>query len=152
EPTGTRLAAAEALAALQHEGLEHDARKLAAVPSGSDKARGRLIAATLLSQHGGPQGETLLLELGADQEPAVAAVAVRRLIAIRPLSLKPLLKQLVSNKDSRLRQLAAQALRRFRSVEAVGLLIPLLDDPEQSVRTSAREALIELAAVEGLRQ
>src|SRR5262245_28650919 len=72
-----RLEAAAALAELRREGLEEDAEKLA-LKSAPRDAPLRLAAATLLQRHQGPRAVQILLRLGADSEPAVAARAITR--------------------------------------------------------------------------
>ena len=81
----------------------------------------------------------------------MAAVAVRRLLAIDAARLKPLLDGLLLSPDAGLRQLAARALAELRTPEAVATLAPLLDDPHRALRIFARESLIQLADTEALR-
>jgi HEAT repeat protein len=110
----------------------------------------RLIAATLLAHHRGPEAEALLLRLAADAEPAVAVVAGGRLAEIGPERLTPLLDRLAASSDSGLRRLAARVLAELRTAEAVGRLGPLLDDPHRGLRVAVRESLVRLAAVPSL--
>jgi HEAT repeat protein len=150
-PMDVRLEAARSLAVLQTSGLEGAARPLAA-----DDAPGRLferlIAATLLAQHRGRPAEELLLRLAADREPAVAAIAVKRLLEIDPVLLDPLLGKLVKSSDTGLRGLAARALAKQATPNAAAALCLFLDDPDLELRISVRESLIRLADVEPTRE
>src|SRR5262249_45673370 len=78
-PRSLRLEAARALVRLRVEGLVPDAKRLAAQTRSSD----RLVAATLL-RHQGKEPVAVLQQLAADREPAVAALAVARLVEIDP--------------------------------------------------------------------
>lgn len=144
-----RMAAARILAQLKPEQLEDDARRLA----GSDPLANRvdhLVAVALLAKHQGPAAEQLLLQLAVDPEPAVDAIALRRLLELNPLLVEPINGQILVNADGNVRILAAQIFQGQKSVAAVGHLGVLLDDINPEVRTTAQVALIELAKIEGL--
>jgi HEAT repeat protein len=145
-----RLEAARSLALLQPTGLEADAQALAADPS-PQKIVARLVAATLLGGHRGPAAEALLLQLAADREPAVAAVAVGRLLELDPTKLAPLLDGLAGSPDAGLRRLAVRGLAALKTPKGVTRLGPLLDDPHRDVRVLTRESLVGLADVETLK-
>ncbi len=139
-----RLEAAAALAALRSDGLEVDAEKLAAdaAPRGVPL---RLAAATLLRQHRSARAIEILQRLGADPEPAVAAVASARLIEIDPELMVPSLARLLASPDSTLRSFAVAVLLKKPSAKHLGLLADRLDDVHPDVRGQARSALVALA-------
>lgn len=139
-----RLEAAAALAALRSEGLEADAEKLAA-NAGPRALPLRLAAATLLRRHQSPRAVEILQRLGADAEPAVAAMAITRLIEIDPALVVPALDRLLAHADSNLRSLAATVLFKKPSDSHLALLADLLDDVHPDVRVQARRALVDLA-------
>ncbi len=144
-----RLAAARALGKLTPESLEEDSGRLAA----SDPVANRvdhLVAATLLMHHQGPLAEQALLKLAADPEPAVAAIALRRLLELNPSLVEPLNTQIIVNPDGNVRLLAARIFQGQKTVAAIGHLGVLLDDPHPKVRTTAQAGLIELAKIEAL--
>ena len=140
-----RLEAARALADLQPQGLEGDARRLAA-----DKAVGklvdRLVGASMIRHHRGDATVKLLLEYAVDPEPAIAAIALRRLLEIDPMLAEPVVEQAVASRDSQVRWLAAEILVGQATPESVALLGTMLDDPHPGVRTYAQASMIELAA------
>jgi HEAT repeat protein len=144
-PADFRLQSAAALGTIQTEGLEDEARRLM-----SDRSPAaivdRLVAARLLARHRGSAAQSLLLELAGDPEPAVAAIALGRLLEIDPLLVKvPMLQGLVTGRDANVRRLAAEFLARHGTPETVALLGPVLDDEHPAVRAYARDALVELA-------
>ncbi|MEO1984608.1 MAG: HEAT repeat domain-containing protein, partial [Fuerstiella sp.] len=141
---GIRLPAARVLGKLVAAGLTADARHLAADKS----SRGmidRLVAASLLSSHLGDAPQQLLLQLAIDDQPAVAAVALRRLLQIDPELVKPLVPRLLKNRDSVVRQLAARSLVERATVDVFVTLGQLLDDIHPEVRGYVRESMRELA-------
>jgi HEAT repeat protein len=144
-----RLEAARALALLGTKGLEKDADKLAA-----DKSlRGipaRLAAASLLQHHKGERTIRILQRLARDDEAAVAAAAVARLIEIDPKLVAPELDHLLTRPDAKLRSLAVEVLRREPTEKRIRLLCDRLDDPDPAVRVKARQSLVELAAKKDL--
>lgn len=136
-----RLEAARALALVQSSGLEADARSLTAGAEPKDIVD-RLVAAALLVHHRGPEAEAVLGLLAGDPEPAVAAVAADRLVEIAPARLSSLLPRLTESGDASLRLIAAQALGKLQTVDAIAGLGGLLDDPHRDVRVVARQALV----------
>lgn len=128
-----RVEAARALAAIRENGLVDRARTL----SGDKSPRGlvdRLVAATLLARHSDEAAKRLLLELALDKQPAVAGIALRRLVAIEPLRVVPIAPKLIPNADANVRHLAARALAARPAAESVKLLGPMLDDAHPDVR------------------
>jgi HEAT repeat protein len=146
-----RLAAARALSVLRTEGLEKDAEVLAAdaAPRGIPS---RLAAAALLQQHQGDQTVRLLQRLSKDQEPAVAALAVGRLIEIDPKLAVPATERLLASPDAKLRALAVDVLFRLPTEKHTRLLADRLNDLHPEVRIKSRRHLLELAAQQDLRK
>lgn len=144
-----RLTAARVLAPLKPEKSEEDARQLAAGDPVANRID-HLVAATLLTRHQGAPAEQLLLQLAVDPEPAVDAIALRRLLELNPLLAEPINDQIMINADGNVRILAAQIFQGQKTVAAVGHLGVLLDDVHPKVRTTAQEALIELAKIDTL--
>jgi len=140
-----RLEAAQALGVIQTSGLEPDARRLASDPSPSG-LRGRLAAAHLLRHHQGEEAVQLLQARASDSEPAVAALAVQRLLEIDAKLALPMIGQLLGCPDAKVRSLGLDVLFRQASVERLGKLADRLDDPHPDVRAQARRFLRDLAA------
>ena len=147
EFAGIRLPAARALAELQSTGLVSAGRQLAAdiSPRGITD---RLVAVTMLATHDSEEAQQLLLELALDEQPAVAAVALRRLLEIDPVLVQLLAPELLQNADAIVRRLAAQSLVDVPSLDFFGTLGNLLDDPHPDVRVYVRESLRDLAGQE----
>jgi HEAT repeat protein len=143
-PWPVRLEAARALGTVRREGLEKDAARLADTPPRDLVAR--LVAATLLRQHQGESAVRLLQRLATDPEPAVAAVAVARLLEIDPNLVLPARDQLLDSPDARVRSLVVEALFRLPGEEHLRLLGDRLDDVHPDVRVQARRALQDLAS------
>jgi HEAT repeat protein len=146
-----RLEAARALGKLRTEGLEEDARKLAADRS-AERIVDRLVAASLLGGHRGKAAEALLSELALDPEPSVAAIALERLLEIDPMLVVPIAEPTIANDDANVRRLGARALVAWHTPEAIGLLGPMLDDPHPKVRSYVRRSLVKLASEAKLAQ
>jgi HEAT repeat protein len=140
-----RLEAARALGSLRDDGLEEDAWRLAddASPRGTVA---RLAAASLLSRQRGASAVRLLQGLAEDREPAVAALAVARLLEIDPELLVPGVERLLASPEAKVRSCAVEVLLRRPSAKHIHLLGDRLDDPDPSVRVKARRSLRELAA------
>jgi HEAT repeat protein len=139
-----RLESARALGSLRSEGLEKDAERLAA----DDSARGlvpRLAAASLLHRHSSQVAIQLLLRLTRDPEPAVAAVAVARLLEIDPQLHVPAVEHLLASPDANLRSFAVDVLGRLPNEKHLHLLGDRLDDEHIGVRAKARRYLEKLA-------
>jgi HEAT repeat protein len=148
-PGMVRLEAARAVASLRDEGLEEDAERLSADTS----ARGtvaRLAAAALLRRHHGDKAVRLLQGLTRDPEPAVAELAIARLIELGP-ELVPAPDQLLASRDANVRSLVVEVLFRRPSQGNIRLLGDRLDDVHPAVRLKARRALHELAGRKDLR-
>ena len=142
-----RLAAARALSAVSTSN-EDDARTLYA--AGAPIAD-RLLAATLLSTARGPAAQQLLLQMARDQEPAVQALPLRRLLDLDVHLLAPLNAELVASADPNVRLLAIEGLLGQQTPEAIAFLARLLDDPNVKARASARQACVALSGQGDLR-
>ncbi len=148
-PASIRLETARALAVLRGNGLEKDAEHLAS----DDSVRGlgaRLAAALLLGQHKSEEAVRLLQRLARDREPAIAGVAVARLVQIDPRFVLGQVDRLLASRDKKLREHAVDTLRRIHEEKHVPLLGARLSDPHPDVRIAARRALHELAMQHGL--
>ncbi len=105
----------------------------------------RLLGAKLLSRAEGEEAQAVLEKLAIDREPAVAAVAWRRLLQVNPERAAALAPETIKSADANLRRFAAQALAARPTPERVSLLCPLLDDPHPDVRAYVRDSLFALA-------
>ena len=148
-PADIRVAVAGVLGRLQRQGLQDDARPLAA-DTAVEKIVDRLVAALMIRHHDGDATEKLLLELAVDPQPAVAAVALQRLLEIDPMLLAPISPRVIVSPDSKVRWLCARILVGQQIPEAVALLGTLLDDPHPGVRGYAAQSMVDLAAIEKL--
>jgi HEAT repeat protein len=83
--------------------------------------------------------------LGRDAEPAVAAVALARLVEIDPKLVVADVKNLLANPDAKVRSTAVEVLFREPSEEHIRFLADRLNDPHPDVRVQARKAMHDLA-------
>jgi len=141
-----RLVAARALGAIVHEGYEQHVEQLADGP-----VLDRLVGATLLSHHGGSRTVELLLSMAVDPEPSVSAVALRRLLQIDPLLIRPIGNGLLQHRDATLRRLTAEAVFVQQTPGAIRALAPLLNDDNPSLRIYVRRQLIMQDGITELR-
>lgn len=150
-PSVVRLQAARALGQLRTEGGESDADALLSVSPVSTLVD-RLVAARLLRYHRDPKAVDLLVQITGDPSGAVQAVALSRLVELDASLAEPLNEQIAMSPDANVRQLAAEAFSEQQTVEAVGLLGRLLDDPIPSIRRFAADRLVELDKIASLQQ
>jgi HEAT repeat protein len=139
-----RLEAARALGLLGGDGVDEAAERLAA----DDSPRGlpsRLAAASLLRRRRSDAAVRVLRGLAEDTEPAVAALAVVRLIEIDPDLVLSAIYRPHAKLDANLWSLTVEALRLRPTKENIGRLADRLDD-DPDVRAKARRSLEELAA------
>jgi HEAT repeat protein len=141
----SRLEAARALAALRNEGLEKDAERLLADAS-TCGVTARLVAVSLLRYHKSDDAINVLQRLAEDPEPAVAAIAVVRLIEINPDLVVPTVERLLASSDSTLRSEAVEILFHRPTERHIHLLANGLDDIHREVRRKSRRLLELLAA------
>lgn len=145
-PAAYRVEAAKAWGLIRPAGQEADAARIAGGP-----VPARLAAAWLLRQHEGPEAVRLLQKLAADAEPAVAAVAVARLVELDPKHVLPVLGPVLASPEQAVRAAGVEVLFRLPTPEHITLLGDRLNDPHPDVRAKARRALRQLAATPALR-
>ena len=144
QPADIRLEAAQAMATLQTNRLEEHATALAA----DESPRGildRLVAVSFLTHHDSDEARSLLLKRAVDQEPAVAAIALQRLLELDPRLIVAMAERIISSPDANVRRLGAEALVVRPSVNAIGQIGPMLDDPHPDLRRYVRRSLADLA-------
>ena len=134
-----RLAAARALGEVVSEGLVDDARSLAG--GGTAALPDRIMAAAMLATHSSRDARELLLEMTKDEEPAVAGIALRRLLEIDPMLLESQVERLCKSPDAGLRALAVRVLSAPATPDAVRLLADMLDDSHEDIRVAARKQM-----------
>lgn len=142
--SGIRMVAARSAGTLLSEGLEQDAAGLIAEKR-SNGLLNRLLGVTLLSGHRGMRAETMLKELALDPAPSIATVALKRLMEIDPEIVAVLVPRIIKNSDSNVRELAAHSLVARPSVERIGSLATMLDDPHPRIRRYACAALVQFS-------
>jgi hypothetical protein len=100
----------------------------------------------LLRHHSGDDAVHLLQDLAGDAEPAVASIALERLLEIDS-KLVPLtaLESALASSDAKVRSLGIEVLFKEATVERVRLLADKLNDEHPEVRTKARRLLYDLA-------
>jgi HEAT repeat protein len=150
-PWSIRLEAARSLGTIKISGLEEDVRRLTA-QTGPAEISARLARAWLLRHHQGMQAVQLLQNLGQDSEPAVASVALERLLEIDPKLLLPGIKEVLASSDAHVRSLGIEAIFREATLDRLRLLTDRLDDPHPDIRNKARRALHDLAAKPSFRE
>jgi HEAT repeat protein len=138
-----RSAAARAAALIQDQGLEGDAERLIAGPA-PVPLLDRLCAVRLLARHSGEDSQKLLSQFALDAEPAVAIVALTRLIEVAAQRVVPIAETAMRNADPLVRQRGAEAYVLFPDARRVAVLAPLLDDPHPEVRGAVQDWLFEL--------
>jgi len=143
-PVTLRLEGARALARLRETGLDAMAEALCADSSPNGTVP-RLAAAMLLERHTDPAAVRLLQRLTRDQEPAVAALAIERLLALDAKLLLSSLNDILASPDPRVRSLGVEVLRREPTAKHIGLLRERLDDVHPDIRIKARHSLRDLA-------
>lgn len=150
-PIQLRLTAAQSLGQICSEGLESDARKLAADKT-SGKNFERMFAAILLARHDGQEATDLLRELAGDTDPSAASAAWTRLLEIDPRLVFDLAPAAVGNADVNVRRAGCRALIAKGDPDAIHKLGPLLDDSNPSLRRFVAGSLFELAKKADLRE
>jgi HEAT repeat protein len=140
-PAVTRIEAARAAVRIQ------PTADAAPVPTdvGTASVTTRLVAVTLLTQRSGDAAVKHLQAFARDREPAVALVAVNRLLELDPKLVLPVKDAVLGSLDYGVRLVGVEALSRTPSAEHVKLLGDRLDDPHPDVQTKARIRLRELA-------
>jgi hypothetical protein len=100
----------------------------------------------LLRHHSGDDAVHLLQDLAGDAEPAVASIALERLLEIDS-KLVPLtaLESALASSDAKVRSLGIEVLFKEATAERVSLLADKLNDEHPDVRIKARRLLYDLA-------
>ena len=140
----SRLEAARALAVLVTKGLEPDAERLAG-QKGESAVLPQLVAASILRNHRGENSAKILQRLALEADPAAGVVALDGLLGDDPRRITPLLPRVLGSRDAEVRARGVEAFRRNPLAEHLAAIAELMDDPHALVRTSARNALTELA-------
>jgi HEAT repeat protein len=146
-----RLAAGAALGDIFSSGLVNEARGL------SDRDRSQdpiasLIAVRLLANHQEAESILVLQNLARDPNTAVQGSALNRLLQIDPqlaaaFALEPDSAQAFSvlHPDANVRLAVIEALYSLSDARAIGVLRTFLDDPHPLNRSTAGDALFDLA-------
>jgi HEAT repeat protein len=119
--------------------------------SESPTRRRLTLAATLLRHHSGASAEDLLEKLALDAEPAVADLALMRLIEIAPVRITQHQTQLMASRDANVRRWTVQALALFPNEEHTIVLARTTNDPNPGIRLLARNTLLAYATQHNLR-
>jgi len=144
QPADLRLAAATALGRIRRSGLEAASRRLFSRQPPTSLAD-RLGAVRLLRSHDSPEAQSLLVEMADDEEHAVVAGALERLLELDPPRIVPLAEPALAQRDVNVRRLVARALFACPSADNIRLLAGLLADPNPSLRDDVRKFLEQLA-------
>jgi HEAT repeat protein len=139
-----RSEAALAAGLIAEKDLESDAGRLIAGLADAAKID-RLCGVRLLTRHAGDDAQNLLARFAVDPEPAVAVIALSRLITIDPHLVLPLAEGAMRSADPLVRQRGADAYVLLPDPGRVAVLARLLDDPHPAVRGSVRDSLFDLA-------
>lgn len=148
--TEVRIAAATALGTLSNSGLTDVCQKLVSDQT-HDGITNRLVAVKILARHDDDRSQQLLLEMAQDAGPAVAAVALERMLELNSQAVFAIRGELLENSDAKIRRLAAQSLVANSSAETVPELAELLNDRHPDVRSFVRESLEGMAKQDHLR-
>ncbi len=143
-PLDARIECARDAGLLVDRGLEANARSLLAGKKSASMAN-RLCSVQLVARHSGHEAVGLLKEFAVDAEPAIAAIALARLIEIDPQLASPLAERAIGNADAKVRELGAQACALVPDVSRVAILARLLNDPHPELRRSVCQWLRELS-------
>lgn len=142
--SAVRLESARALGRIRKSGNEALASKLMGDGT-SSTLLDRLLAASLLAHHSSNSALLLLEKLALDDEPAVAGVALRRLLETDSSRIVGLAGRLLISRDANVRYFTGRALVDRPAIRTIQQLASLLNDPHPRNRRYARQSLIELA-------
>ena len=141
-----RIEAARSAGILVNQGLEADARALTAGGKAASKLN-RLCGMQLVARHAGDDALALLRVFAVDAEPAIAAIALGRLIEIDPQLVLPLVARAIGSADAKIRRHGAHVYLLLPDPDRVAVLAGLLNDPHPGLRSSVCEWLHELSRV-----
>jgi hypothetical protein len=141
-----RIEAARSAGILVDHGLEAYARDMTAGGKAASMSN-RLCGVQLVARHNGDDALALLQSFAVDAEPAIAAIALARLIEIDPHQVVPFAEGAIRNADAKIRQLGARAYVLVPDAARVAVLAGLLNDPHPGLRRSICESLHELSRV-----
>lgn len=145
-PADLRLEAARALGLVVTEGLETDAVQLARDSQPTPVAiTQRMCAVRLMSRHASPTARSWLVAMAKDPEPAVAAVAMNRLIEIDPDLMLPMIETALQNADAKIRRAGFETSVLRPTPERMQWIAKRLDDVNPALRGDVRDALFRLA-------
>ncbi|MBM3999304.1 MAG: hypothetical protein FJ297_07165 [Planctomycetes bacterium] len=139
-----RMASARALARIRPNGLLAFAAPFAA-RTGGDGRFERAMGAAMARELEGEEIGRFLEGLAVDDEPAVADLALARLIEIDVQRVARLAPRLLANRDANCRRWATLAVGALPSAEHCRTLGPVLNDPHPGIRVRARELLLVFA-------
>lgn len=147
-PTAIRLEAASALAKISRDGLEEKA--VAIILAAKSPPVERLVAARVLAGHSSEATIDLLAKWSEDSEPAVAAIALARIVEIAPERAISLADRVQKHSDAKLRGLALSAFASRPAPEHISRIAAILKDADPEIRSRAARTLLEWAATEAL--
>lgn len=147
-----RMAAARALGRFAESGMEDDAETLAKTTGDGPRAIPRVIAATILKSHRSERSAKLLQELLQDSQPTVITAAAAGLLTRDPDAIVEQHAHVLQHGDANSRRLLVEALyARFDQSQNLSRLADRLDDLNPTVRSLARERLMQLNSQAELR-
>lgn len=146
-----RIEAARSVGILVTHGLEEHARLVTSEKKAVSTFH-RLCGVLLVARHSGDDARALLKGFAVDTEPAIAVIALTRLIEIDPNLVLPLAEGAMGNADVKVRQAGAKSYFLLPDPSRIAVLARMLNDPNPGLRHSVREWLYELSRVSELDQ
>ncbi|HEY0980985.1 HEAT repeat domain-containing protein [Schlesneria sp.] len=145
-----RFEAATAVGQISATGLETQAEKLARSP-GTPTSLNRLCAIQMLLTHETAAAAQLLSEWANDDEPLIAATAMRRLNALDSALMLSLAESALKHPDARIRSEGIESCIMHPTTDKTAALGRLLADPDPALREKTREGLLRLSSVAELK-
>ncbi len=142
-PADVRLAAARSAGQVVREGHEPLADQLRGRNGAS--IADRLCAVSLISQHQSSRAVQLQLEMAADSEPTIAAMALRSLFANDPKLVLGVADAAMQNDDANVRRVGIESYLKLPSPERIARVTRQLNDPHPELRVTVRDALFTMA-------
>ncbi|MBS0263623.1 MAG: HEAT repeat domain-containing protein [Planctomycetes bacterium] len=137
-----RTAAARAAGQLRDQGNEPEVRKL--IAGAKPSVLNRLCAVELLVRHAGTEPQELLLKFAVDPEPAIARIALARLLEIDTQLVIPIAEASMNSPDVHVRTHGSTAYIANPTPERMAVLAKLMDDPHPDLRRSISSSLLTL--------